>query len=110
MRQLLWRTVSRTPSRGSQPQGLQPAEQNRLPGVVAQQAEHAAATGAQNLSRLREERLQERAELHAADLVVLGVVTFLPAAFSRRQQPGCVATISFPGWRQLEVPVDDCVA
>ena len=22
----------------------------------------------------------------------------------------CVATISFPGWRQLEVPVDDCVA
>jgi hypothetical protein len=21
----------------------------------------------------------------------------------------CVATISFPGWRQLEVPVDDCV-
>jgi hypothetical protein len=28
---------------------------------------------------------------------------------ARLAQEPCVATISFPGWRQLEVPVDDCV-
>jgi len=37
---------------------------------------------------------------------------FLDALNSLEENPErfCVATISFPGWRQLEVPVDDCVA
>ncbi|MDA0282482.1 MAG: hypothetical protein O3B13_21780, partial [Planctomycetota bacterium] len=43
-------------------------------------------------------------------LTSLNSLTGLGAGRSKAIESACVATISFPGWRQLEVPVDDCVA